>query len=83
MVTAVKKTHSINISQSQELQVLRKIVEITNSEMDLGAVLKDVVDIMTEMTKADSVFIYLFDDKKEAPCPDGFEDPSQERTRND
>jgi len=64
MATAVKKTNPINISQAQELKVLRKIVEITNSEMDLGAVLKDVVDIMTEMTKADSVFIYLFDDKK-------------------
>ena len=44
---------------------MRKIVEITNSELDLTVVLSEVVGVMTEATKADSVFIYLFDDKKE------------------
>lgn len=64
MATKRVKTNTLNISASQELKILRKVVEITNSEMDLGTVLKDVVLTMTEMTKADSVFIYLFDDKK-------------------
>jgi len=54
----------LNINQSQELAVLRKVVEVTNSELDLNLVLNEVVGIVTEMTKADSVFIYLFDENK-------------------
>ena len=64
MVTKKAKNNRLNISQAQELKILRKIVEITNSELDLSVVLKEVVGVMTEATKADSVFIYLFDDKK-------------------
>ena len=58
------KNRKLNLSQSQELKVLRRIVEITNSELDLTVVLGEVVSVITEATKADSVFIYLFDDKK-------------------
>ena len=65
MANTARKTSTLNISHAQELKILRKVVEITNSEMDLQVVLKDVVDIMTEMTKADSVFIYLFDEGKQ------------------
>ncbi|MCK5083352.1 MAG: GAF domain-containing protein [Candidatus Omnitrophica bacterium] len=64
MVTKKAKNNKLNISQSQELNVLRTIVEITNSELDLDVVLKEIVSVMTTATKADSVFIYLFDDKK-------------------
>jgi len=52
------------VSQTQELKVLRKIVEITNSELDLTMILEEAVAVVTDMTKADSVFIYLFDDKR-------------------
>ena len=62
MPTEKRKNNKLNIGQSQELKVLRKIVEITNSELDLTVVLKEVVGVMTEATKADSVFIYLFDE---------------------
>jgi len=54
----------LNISLNQEIAVLRKIVEITNSELDLNGVLNEVITIVTMITNADSVFIYLFDDKK-------------------
>ena len=54
----------LNINPNQEIAVLRKIVEITNSELDLNVVLGEVVTIVTMITNADSVFIYLFDDKK-------------------
>lgn len=54
----------LNISLNQEVAVLRKIVEITNSELDLNVVLGEIVGIVTMITNADSVFIYLFDDKK-------------------
>ena len=57
-------SRTLNISQSQELKVLRKIVEITDSELDLELALKEVVSVVTDATKAESVFIYLFDEKK-------------------
>ena len=59
------KSKKLNITQAQELEILRKVVEITNSELDLKFILTEVVRIVTEMTKADSVFIYLFDEKKQ------------------
>ncbi len=58
------KSEKLNISPDTELDVLRKIVEITNSELDLNLILGEVVKIVNEMTKADSVFIYLFDDRR-------------------
>ena len=58
---AQKTTTKLSLSSAKELEVLRKIVEITNSELDLAVVLKDVVKVVNDMTKADSVFIYLFD----------------------
>lgn len=58
------KNNRLNITPGQELGVLRKVVEITNSELDLNMVLKEIVAVVTEMTRADSVLIYLFDDTK-------------------
>ncbi|VAW18181.1 hypothetical protein MNBD_BACTEROID05-305, partial [hydrothermal vent metagenome] len=54
----------VKVSAPKELEVLRRIVEITNSALDLEHVLKDVVSVVNEMTKADSVLIYLYDEKK-------------------
>ncbi|MEI7999217.1 MAG: GAF domain-containing protein [Candidatus Omnitrophota bacterium] len=54
-----------NISPSEELKILRTVVDIASSELDLNLILQEVVKIVTEMTKADSVFIYLFDERKE------------------
>jgi signal transduction protein with GAF and PtsI domain len=53
------------ISPAEELRILRRIADITSSELDLKWILNEIVKIMTEFTNADSVFIYLFDDKKE------------------
>jgi len=58
------KSKKLNISQAQEIDILRKIVEITNSGLDLTLILKEVVNVVNDMTKADSVFIYLYDDKR-------------------
>jgi signal transduction protein with GAF and PtsI domain len=55
-----KKTKS-NIALKDEVKILRSIVDITCSKLDLQNSLKEVVSIVNEMTKADSVFIYLFD----------------------
>ena len=56
---------TLNISSNEELKVLRTVVDIASSELDLTLTLQLIVKIVNEMTKADSVFIYLFDDKKE------------------
>ena len=57
------KKRTVQISQSQELASLRKIVDLTSSGLDLGAVLSEVVKIVNEITQADSVFIYLANEK--------------------
>ena len=62
--TRVKKSKSV-VSPAQELKVLRKVVEITNSELDLNVILNEVVSVVNEATHADSVFIYLVDEKQQ------------------
>lgn len=58
------KVQKLSVNQTEELEILRKVVEITNSQLDLNVVLREVVRIVNDMTSADSVFIYLFDDKR-------------------
>ncbi len=53
------------LTQSQELALLRRMAQIMIEELDLDRVLKEVVALISEATLADSVFIYLFDLKKE------------------
>lgn len=71
-ITFMPKTSSkksvnqyLNIGQAQELEILRKIVEITHAEIDLQWTLDEVIRVINEMTRADSIFVYLFDDKRE------------------
>ncbi|MCK5215661.1 MAG: GAF domain-containing protein [Candidatus Omnitrophica bacterium] len=58
------KTASSKISIREELKVLRKIVDITSSDLDLHRILKEVVKIVNDITTSDSVFVYLFDEAK-------------------
>jgi signal transduction protein with GAF and PtsI domain len=51
-----------HFSCSDELKILRRIVDITTSELDLDGVLAEVVRTVSSISRADSVFIYLFDD---------------------
>ncbi|MFA5059378.1 MAG: GAF domain-containing protein [Candidatus Omnitrophota bacterium] len=60
---AEKKTKKPSISQADELKLLRRITEITSSELDVHKVLDEVVRLVTEAIGADSVFIYLIDEK--------------------
>ena len=53
------------MTADQELQILRNVVDIASSELDLNLTLQLIVKIVTEMTDADSVFIYLFDESKQ------------------
>lgn len=65
MAATKAQNRKLNISRARELGILRRIVEITNSELDLKWTLDEVIKVINEMTKADSIFIYLFDEKDE------------------
>ncbi|MFP4473640.1 MAG: GAF domain-containing protein [Candidatus Omnitrophota bacterium] len=54
----------LKISQEQELEVLRKIVDLTVSDLDLAKNLREIVKVVNGFTQADSVFIYLFNSSK-------------------
>ena len=54
------KKESKKLTTSKELKTLRKIVDITNAELKLDHVLHEIVSIISEVTQADSIFIYLF-----------------------
>ncbi len=47
----------------KELQLLRRIVEIANSDLDLNIVLHNIIALVVELTKADSCFLYILDKK--------------------
>lgn len=64
MIQKIKST-KLDVSSAGELKILRTIVDIASSELDLDLILQEVVKIVTKMTQADSVFIYLFDERKE------------------
>ncbi len=51
-------------STVDELKVLRKVVDITTSELDIDGILQEIVKTVTDIAHADSVFVYLFDDGK-------------------
>ncbi|MBF0504878.1 MAG: GAF domain-containing protein [Candidatus Omnitrophica bacterium] len=56
------KNKKLKITAAKELEILRNVVDIASSELDLNLTLQLIVKIVTEMTDADSVFIYLFDE---------------------
>ena len=59
------RNKKLSVTADQELQILRNVLDIASSEMDLNLTLQLIVKIVTEMTDADSVFIYLFDESKQ------------------
>src|SRR5271155_5213201 len=59
------RNKKLSVTAVQELQILRNIVDIASSELDLNLTLQLIVKIVTEMTDADSVFIYLSDESKQ------------------
>jgi len=59
------KNKKLSVTADQELRILRNVVDIASSELDLNLTLQLIVKIVTEMTDADSVFVYLFDESKQ------------------
>ncbi len=65
----VKKTNPskqkvLKVSQFQEAESLRKVVDLSSSGLDLSYILAEVVKIVNKIAEADSVFIYLLDEKQ-------------------
>lgn len=60
----LSKQKIVQVSQSQEVASLRKIVDLTSSGLDLRSILSEVVKIVNEITYADSVLLYLADEKE-------------------
>jgi uroporphyrinogen-III synthase len=50
------------LSFEDELEVLRKVMNITTAEVELDGVLSEIVRTMSDMVACDSVMIYLLDD---------------------
>jgi uroporphyrinogen-III synthase len=57
----MKKGKSIAIKSTQELQILREIIETISYNLDLKEVLARIVKIVSNVTRADSCFLYLID----------------------
>src|SRR3990167_9017320 len=55
----------LSLSQTEELQILRRIVDLTTSDLDLNWILNEGRKIVNEVPLADSVFIFLFDGRKQ------------------
>jgi uroporphyrinogen-III synthase len=58
----MKKTAKPQIRSSQELKLLREIIETVSYNLDLKEVLGRIVKIVSGVTRADSCFLYLIDD---------------------
>jgi len=59
---AKKKVHkTVKISQGQEIEILHKIVNLASSDLDLNKTLMEIIKVVNGFTKADSVFVYLYD----------------------
>jgi len=74
---------TLSISREEEIKILRRIVDITCSDLDLAGILDEVVGIVNEMTKADSIFVYLFDHGKKKFGFKSFQNPPQKSPRQD
>ena len=57
----VKAITNKTIKKSQELAMLQEIIETISYNLDLKEVLSRIVTIVSDVTKADSCFLYLID----------------------
>src|SRR2546426_7066796 len=51
--------------KTREAEILHKISDTVSGNLDLDAVLQDIVDIAGEVTKADSCLIYLLNSRRD------------------
>ncbi len=52
--------------KSRELDVLRRISETISCTLDQEAVLKQIIELVVEVTRGDAAFLYLLDDSRAA-----------------
>lgn len=59
-VTLLKRSLA---DKTRELELLRQISESISCNLDLDDVLKQIIDIVVQVTKADACLLYLYDDR--------------------
>ena len=57
-----KKTKNGSLRKEEELKILRQIIRTISYNLDLKDVLNHIVRVVSNVTKADSCFLYLIDD---------------------
>jgi len=56
---------NIELNPKEENKILRKITETISCNLNLEEVLKQIIEIVTQVTKGDASLLYLFDDSRE------------------
>jgi signal transduction protein with GAF and PtsI domain len=51
------------VEKSRELELLRQISESISCNLDLDDVLKQIIDVVVQVTRADACLLYLYDDR--------------------
>jgi signal transduction protein with GAF and PtsI domain len=49
--------------KTKELELLRQISESISGNLDLDSVLKQIIDVVVQVTRADACLLYLYDDR--------------------
>ena len=60
---AIKELKKTLREKTKELKLLRQISETISCNLDLDMVLKQIIDIVVQVTKADACLLYLYDDR--------------------
>ena len=63
--TSQSATHRALREKTREVEVLHKISDSISSTLDLETVLSHIVEIVTDVTKADACLLYLLSDSRE------------------
>ncbi len=58
--------HNALQQKDRELDVLRRISETISCTLDQEAVLKQIIELVVEVTRGDAAFLYLIDDPRQA-----------------
>ncbi len=63
--TALQRVQQALRAKTREVEVLHRISDSISNTLDLEAVLRHIVEVVVEVTKADACFLYLLSDTKD------------------
>ena len=62
MGVSIRQLQQVLCERTEEFRVLRQIIEVVDSTLDLQAVLQRILDLVSQVTSADAALLYLFDE---------------------